>query len=603
MRGTFLLLFALSAPSLAQQSIVQGNTSANGSTVVNSLTSQYLSIYVVFPPTNTDNSSFVMNVMPQSAIDGVTVQLSWANIEMSEPDTTPCSPAPSDTCQPDPVVPMYHHYVWNPLTDGGLYDSRNFPGIWTWFDQYSGVPKKVNLLLNGEAAGNPNAATPHYVTESSWISLFTTPYAPSSSYARQDVINVMECSGVPWTGTVPSGSVTSGSTVTVNDTSCCSMTSTQSNVIQTGDLVWVNVVGSSACSTTSAGTMATVNNSGQFYYTPQGSCSGSISNSNVTYISAIQSWPVPYEWPYKAALQALWAATFAHFNSNYTAKNAGGTSVNVGKQLGYIRPGESAGGEAFPYCTANLKALAAPYTYAKQNDGPHPVGTYVGWLDYYKEMLQWGKSQTPYMNFFAPLNAADGNDLDYGYQEANAAAISSNGHGFIDGFGSQGLSLRDSLNGCTLSASNWCPSFGNWYTSAMPLELQQLSLSDERDSTCSSCGVPPGDSGDLRLWLPFAVNNHITILELYYLDAGLAYDQNYCTAISGLGVCTGYNPGSNTFLNTTIQATFMNHVGQGKNCPGGGPTYSNGNCSYAQCLNDAHGPHPRTQLSTSCMTQ
>ncbi len=227
----------------------------------------------------------------------------------------------------------------------------------------------------------------------------------------------------------------------------------------------------------------------------------------------------------------------------------------------------------------------------------------MGWLDYYNEMLQWGELQTPYMKFFTPLNAV-GSDLDYGTQEAGAAASSSNGHGFIDGFGSQGLSLLD-YNNCASSASNWCTMFGTWYPGTMPLELQQVSLSDEQDENCTTqspppnnaCGTPPGDSGDLRVWLPYAVTNHLTALEVYYLDAGLAFDPNYCasfTAPPSVRCVGGYNIGSNTFLTTTLQATFMNAVGQGSNCNppvSGAGGASTGNCAYATTINNAHGAH------------
>jgi hypothetical protein len=592
MRG--LLVICLLHLVGVAQTVIDGKTTADGKTVIGSTTPQDVSIYVVLPPTNADNASFVANVMTQNSIDGVTVPLIWANIETVPPDTSACTP--SDTCQLDPIVPMYHHYGWS------TYDSTTFPGIWTWFAAFSGAAKKVNLLLIGAAQSNPNGATPHYVTTPSWYSLFTTPYAPSSSYARQDVINALkDCTGVPWAGQIPSGSVSSGSTVTVNDSACCSTSSTQSNAIQTGDLVWVNVTSPSGCSTSSAGSTATAITSSQFQYTPQGSCSGSISSSNVTYISSIQSWPVPYELPYKAALKALWAATLAHFNSNYQAN-----STNVGGQLGYIRPGESTGAEAFPYCTSGgpsggLKGLAAPYTYVKSGGSP---GTSVGWIDYYKEMLQWAESQTPHMKFFAPLNQAESNDLDYGTQEAAAAATSSNGHGFIDGFGSQGLSLLD-YNNCANASSNWCESFDLWYPGTMPLELQQLSLSDEQDENCTTqspppanrCAVPPGDSGDLRVWLPYAVTNHLTVLELYYLDAGLAFDPNYCTSFTGTPPhcgAGGYIVGTNTFLTVTLQATFMNDIGQGSNCSppvSGAGGASTGNCAYATTINNAHGSH------------
>ncbi len=597
MRITLVLILALSVPALAQQSIVEGKSTVNGSTVVNSLTSQYVSIFVVNPPNPTVNTTFVPNVMIQDAIDGVTLPLVWANIEGSAPNTTPCTPAPSDTCQPDPVVPMYHHYDWS------TYESTTFPGVWGWFAPVGpspGVAKTVNFILDGETAGMLNAATPHYVTDSSWYSLFVPPYTPTTLYAQQDVINSVNCSSLnEWTGTTPSSltySATPSPQVTVHSTGCCSSTSApNSNVIQTLDLVWVSVPSNSACGTGSTGMQATATDNNHFYYTPQtpSSCSNPISTTNATFIAAFQSWAVPYEWPYKSALKALWAATFAHFSSTYTVNWGAGNTVVAG-QLGYIRPGESVGGEAYPYCTSGLPT-----------SGPYQYSTSV-WESYYSEMLQWAQSQTPFMTFFAPLNSTA--SYDFGTYEAGIAATTTNGHGVIDGFGSQGLSLLDTtaFNGCSGSTSNWCDSFSTWNGMAMPRELQQLSLSNEQNQTsCPGCGTPPsGNSGDLYYWLPFAVENHMTVLELYTLDAGLAFDPNYCANITSppLTCFNGY-PVSGTFLNgnSSLQATFMNDVGQGYNCPNGGPSYSTGGCQYAQCITDAHGLHPRPQSASSCM--
>jgi hypothetical protein len=87
----------------------------------------------------------------------------------------------------------------------------------------------------------------------------------------------------------------------------------------------------------------------------------------------------------------------------------------------------------------------------------------------------------------------------------------------------------------------------------------------------------------------------MTTLELYYMDAALAFDPNYCTAFSPPPVtCTaGYtivNP-TGTFLNNKLQATFMNDVGQGTNCSPPAPGPGAGNCAYAATINAAHGLH------------
>jgi len=602
MRNAPIIVFLALTPALVAQTTVSGRTVVSGSTVVDSQFSRLVSIYVVFPPTaGSDNSNFVSNVMSQNSIDGVTVPLYWSNIETIAPDTNACTP--SDTCQPDPTVPTYfHHYDWM-----ATYDSTTPPGIYPWFNGFgmAGIKKQVNLILIGEIAGSQNSATPHYVTDSSWYSLFTTP---SMSYARQDVINaIKDCAtGLPWVGTAPSvGTSVSGSTVTVHDVGCCSTSSTQNNAVQTGDTIWITATPAGCGTGTSATGVTAIANvdSDHFTYTAPGSCSGSI--SNVKYISAIQSWPVPYELPYKSALKALWAATFLHYNATYRAdRNDGHGLVNVSGQLGYIRPGESVGGEVFPYCVSSLEALASPYTYVKSGSS----GSQVGWLDYFDEMIDFGESQTPFMKFFAPIDTADSpSDITYATHEANKAVVSSNGHGLVDGYGSQGLSLLDSKNGCANATSNWCYLFGNpptSYKNGSPLELQQISLSDPDDSQCDSmtsppplnaCGIPPRDSGDMRTWLSFAVTNHMSVLELYYLDAALAFDPNYCASFNMFGECVGYSVGnsSNTFLTTALQATFMNEVGQGSKCSppvSGAGGASTGNCAYATAINAAHGP-------------
>jgi hypothetical protein len=246
------------------------------------------------------------------------------------------------------------------------------------------------------------------------------------------------------------------------------------------------------------------------------------------------------------------------------------------------------------------------------------MGTSVGWTgDYYTGNLTWAGLQRPFMKVFAPLNQVTSPTDNYGTREAAAAAGSTNGGGFFDGFGSQGLSLLDDSS-CSGAASNWCSAFGNWYPHGMPLELQQISLSDPFDGDCTTqspgggCGVPPSDSGDLRHWLPFAVNNHLKVLELYYRDAALAFDPNYCVLDSQItptscNTSTSYTTGSNTFLTSGLQFTFFESitgvstgVGIGAACAGnsnvnvsGAQSGATGDCSYAIAINNAHGLHTK----------
>ncbi len=81
-----------------------------------SASKQYTHIWAFAPPNGNngaaDDTNFVNNVMSQNSIDGVSILEAWSQIEISPPDSTPCSP--SDLCQPDPVAPqMYHHYSWS----------------------------------------------------------------------------------------------------------------------------------------------------------------------------------------------------------------------------------------------------------------------------------------------------------------------------------------------------------------------------------------------------------------------------------------------------------------------------------------------------------
>src|SRR6266496_5225877 len=143
----------------------------------------------------------------------------------------------------------------------------------------------------------------------------------------------------------------------------------------------------------------------------------------------------------------------------------------------------------------------------------------------------------------------------------------------------------------------------------MPLELQQIAISDPSNKTCpgSSCGVPPGVAGDLRLWLPYAISNHASVIEMYYRDLALAFDVNYCTMQDGTNTrcIAGYTTQANSNITTTQQwqwfsagdgGNLAHGVGQGSNCPScPGPScpggIGHGDCTYADAINAAHGLH------------
>jgi hypothetical protein len=565
-------------------------------------THQFTHIWAFAPP-NTDegaedNTNFVSNVMNQGSVpvDGASVLEAWNSIEKVGPTSLPCST--SDVCQPDPGVPgMFHTYDWS------TYDSTALSGtpVYQWI-KMSG--KKVNLLITGEASGPTNPITPHYVTSPAWYDLFTPQ--------QQDVINAFkDCSGL-WAGTSPNGGATydsTSNTVTVTDTvNCCNPpgTTSQSSLVQDQDLVWVTA-SPSTCGTGSAGKLASVGSmvTNMFSYTPSGTCSNPV--SNVMYISAAQSWAVPYEYPYKSALKAYWAAVVAHYGPNFTLN-----STNYYPGLNYFRFGGSVGSEWYPYCTSGgasggLESLSSPYKYWKQIDAMHAAPPYTGWLNYYQEMGNYLQSLAPPFQIIHSINAAETPpDYTYGTSEAGYAIGWSNRFGVRDGFGSQGLSVQDQINcttgpgcntGAQYSASNWYPLFQQYNTYGAPLELQPIALSYEGDTTCThGCSVSTY-SGDLPTFLySFATSVGGTDFEIYWRDLSLSYDvTNYCHLV--LGACqatTSVTPGGQ--INpSSLQITFFQGVGQGDTnpyCSGNSPqSGAHGNCAYQNNINEAHGQH------------
>jgi hypothetical protein len=579
------------------QSEVRGNTLVDGTTQVDSQYSRNIQIFVVFPPgsANADNGSFRAMLPLTPSIDGFTVQVAWSNIESGALPTTNHSNCVSwpgyntDTCVLDSVG-RYHAYSWATI------DNRSDPGIWQWFDQFPiGKNKIVNILFFG-MSGPTNGVqktTPDYVTNPAYKSLFGT--------RGQDVINSIQNACTNWTGhSMANGSMTRAPTSSIVTAAL------SQHGYATNDTIWVNNVTPAAYNTGIGGKTVTFVDSNHFTY-DSGQVSGGAGDFNTggNLISASESWVVPYELPYLTAYHAALTALFLHFKSGYQANGSDASS-----QLGYIRFGHSVGAEAFAYCTSVLAALPSPYEYvstsASTQCSTHPADC-VGWTDdYYAGNMQWAQLQHPFMKIYGPLNQVN-SDNAYGTREAAAAAGSTNGGGFFDGFGSQGLSLLDATS-CGTASSGWCNAFGSWYTHGSPLELQQISLSDPNDGNCTSqspnwptsgCGTPPDDSGDLRGWLPFATSNHLTVLELYYRDAALAFDPSYCTLNSQTSPTTcssSYTTGQNTFLTTPLEFTFFQSVGVGASCASSlgisqTQTGAAGDCSYANAINAAHGLH------------
>ncbi len=147
------------------------------------------------------------------------------------------------------------------------------------------------------------------------------------------------------------------------------------------------------------------------------------------------------------------------------------------------------------------------------------------------------------------------------------------------------------------------------YNRANSLELQQIANSDPTDEDCggSSSGyskcTPTGDAGDLTVWLPFAAQHGMNVLELYTVDAELAFDPCFCVlngTSCGTGSNAGCTSGSFTALNgwtSTQQYQFFQQVGLGYQTacnpqePSQSQTGAAGTCSYRDTINQQHAYH------------
>lgn len=286
-----------------------------------------------------------------------------------------------------------------------------------------------------------------------------------------------------------------------------------------------------------------------------------------TAVSRQQSWPVAYETPYKTAWETFVAAAILHYNNSPHLS-----------QISYMRVGRSVGGEAYPPCTPSLKQIPSPNTFTRS-----------GWLQYYTDIDDFVQAQQPKMQILDPLNqvgngtAEDPADPTYGTAEAQIAVAHQNASGKTNGFGSQGMQASDITNYAANKdcASDWCGTFNTYYQTGVPLELQQVGL---------SAPVPESDvnslTGDLRPLLPFAVERHATIIELYDLDALLAYDPNYCVLPAVNGLCAAGSVEIPVIVLPPLdQLPYFQAVGQP------GQQGAKGDGSYAAVINSTQGQH------------
>jgi len=582
---------------------------------------QFTHVYVVSPPgSGVNNTHFMNTVMNHAAIEGVTVPNIWDSAETAAPGVATCSPVGTDVCQQDGMG-FTHTYNWSSV------DSANSP----WFQAQSGT-KKVNMLLFGIGGAATqcllynnciNSVTPYYVTSSAWTQMvgasqdfinankdgctnYLGLYATAMSRDASGLVTVTEANhgyhngDLIWVGeTNPSTYNIAQESVTSVQVASNVLTIVAGNSFPVGMQVIFQGLGSatflngqmvtitSATSTQftanftnanygpAAETAGTANPQGvpvqnatanTFQYQTSVAVADSGPTALGTVVSAQQSWPVPYEIPYAMAWKAFIAAAIVHFNA----------SPNL-SQIDYMRVGRSVGGEAYPYCLSNLEQLSSPNTF-----------TMSAWLQYYTDIDQVVQSQEPKMQVLDPLNEAGSGasaDTNYGSSEAQIAVQYKNASGATNGVGSQGLQASDitAYSANQPCSSDWCGVFDSDYQLGIPLELQQADLS----APVSIAGTTSA-TADLRPLLPFAVDRHMSILELYSLDALLAYDPNYCVLVPGnAGACDATNSVyiSPIELPPGDQYTYFQAVGQP------GQAGATGDGSYASTINSTEGQH------------
>jgi hypothetical protein len=557
-------------------------------------------------------------VINQAAIEGVTVGTSWIDAETGTPGPGTCTPVGTDTCQQDSFG-FTHTYNWSTI------DGNNAP----WFAVPGPKKVNIILDGIGGAASNclldntcVNAITPYYVTTSGWAtqtmsntqdvingnmdgcSNYVGLIATSMTSDLTGLVTVTEANHdytngqLIWVGgTSPSSYNIAQESITNVQVASGVLTITASNTLPVGAQVnflnlanatflngqTVTITSASSTQFTAATTDAnygpaaetagTANPLGvpvqnattdTFQYQTAIPVAGSATTAG-TAISAQQSWPVPYETPYKTAWEAFIAAAIYHFNN----------SPNL-SQISYMRVGRSVGGEAYPYCLSNLDQLPAPNAY-----------TMTGWLQYYTDIDQFVQAQSPAMQILDPLNETGSGataDTTYGSDEAGIAVEYKNASGQTNGIGSQGLQASDITNYASggTCASDWCGTFNTYYQSGIPLELQQAGLS----APVAIAGTNSA-TGDLRPLLPFAVDRYMSILELYTFDALLAYDPNYCVLPAVNGLCGAGSVQIPTItLPPTDQLPYFQAVGQA-----GTQSGATGDGSYATVINQTEGQH------------
>src|SRR3954469_329952 len=378
--------------------------SGGGSTTPPPSSGQFTHLYVVFPPSSgVNNQHFMSTVMTQPAIEGVTVPNAWIDTETRKPGPGTCNPVGTDTCQQD-ALGWTHTYDWSKVDAANAQWFAAAGGSKKVNILLDGIGGSGPLCLITDTCINP--ITPRYVTASDWASHTAagpedfinankdgcTDYlgliASSMTRDQNGLVTVTRNAhgysngDIVWIGgTTPPNFDIAQQRISGVQVSSNTLIITASNSFPAGMEVTfkglgnatflngktVTILSTSANQFTASFAHADYGpaqeNSGTanplgvqvqnamantFQYQSGAHAAGSASTPG-TVISTQQSWPVPYETPYKTAWEAFIAAAVLHFNA----------SPHLA-QISYMRVGRSVGGEAFPYCTESLESLPSP---------------------------------------------------------------------------------------------------------------------------------------------------------------------------------------------------------------------------------------------------
>ncbi len=221
------------------------------------------------------------------------------------------------------------------------------------------------------------------------------------------------------------------------------------------------------------------------------------------------AFPAPWEKPIQVGWHNFLANAIAHYNS-----------VSWKKQIAYIRPGYSEGGQASDPCEAVMIQMTGS------------IGNLqVDWVGGNQAQSTFIASQNPQVPYEMEIacsgqgwNCTDWADAEAAADIANNIGIGSGGAQYNDIFSQQ--------NGVP-SASDWVAMFAKYSSAPVVRQLQSWTQT-------SVVGKLP--TGSLAKLLPFEANSFANVVELYDQDLACAYMPGYSDATGCAHGYAAYQP-------------------------------------------------------------